>query len=330
MAIYGNVENLSAVVLAEVTAMPIHINGIGVGSVVVNASNHLIVTYTDGREVDAGEIDESAVIPDIAAIRSKAQLASTAVQPADLTTYAKSTDVPTKLSQLAGDSTHRVVTDADKARWDAGSGEGFDIHTLTTENSLADSDEMAFHDVSASTPRKTTWSNIKAKLKAYFDTVYNKVTKTSELTNDSGFLTSHQSLSGYATEQWVTNKGYGTYTKPSGGIPKSDLASAVQDSITFESNDGYCKLPDGTLIQWGMGSERVMPGTTDVNVTYPVEFASAIGPRLLASLTSPNSDVCIGAIGNTAADGSVVIKRAGSGVSTITVYFNWIAIGRWK
>ena len=33
-------------------------------------------------------------------------------------------------------------------------------------------------------------------------------TKTSDLTNDSGFLTQHQSLSGYATEQWVENKGY--------------------------------------------------------------------------------------------------------------------------
>ena len=31
-------------------------------------------------------------------------------------------------------------------------------------------------------------------------------TKVSELTNDSGFLTSHQSLSGYAKETWVTQQ----------------------------------------------------------------------------------------------------------------------------
>lgn len=31
-------------------------------------------------------------------------------------------------------------------------------------------------------------------------------TKTSQLTNDSGFLTSHQSLSGYAKETWVTQQ----------------------------------------------------------------------------------------------------------------------------
>lgn len=33
-------------------------------------------------------------------------------------------------------------------------------------------------------------------------------TLTSQLTNDSGFLTQHQSLAGYATESWVENKGY--------------------------------------------------------------------------------------------------------------------------
>ena len=87
-------------------------------------------------------------------------------------------------------------------------------------------------------------------------------TKTSQLTNDSGFLTSHQSLSGYATETYVDNAIedlIGTapdaldtlgeiadalnddanlastlttqitakYTKPSTGIPSSDLASNV-------------------------------------------------------------------------------------------------------
>ena len=33
-------------------------------------------------------------------------------------------------------------------------------------------------------------------------------TKTSQLTNDSGYLTSHQSLSGYATQSWVQQQGY--------------------------------------------------------------------------------------------------------------------------
>ena len=64
-------------------------------------------------------------------------------------------------------------------------------------------------------------------------------TKTSQLTNDSGFLTSHQDISGKqdkaTLEADVAAKGFtkntGTYSKPTGGIPKTDLAAAVQSSL---------------------------------------------------------------------------------------------------
>lgn len=64
-------------------------------------------------------------------------------------------------------------------------------------------------------------------------------TKTSQLTNDSGFLTSHQDISGKqdkaTLEADVAAKGFtkntGTYSKPTGGIPKADLAEAVQTSL---------------------------------------------------------------------------------------------------
>ena len=64
-------------------------------------------------------------------------------------------------------------------------------------------------------------------------------TKTSQIINDSGFLTSHQDISGKqdkaTLEADVAAKGFtkntGTYSKPAGGIPKADLASAVQTSL---------------------------------------------------------------------------------------------------
>lgn len=63
--------------------------------------------------------------------------------------------------------------------------------------------------------------------------------KTSELQNDSGFLTQHQDISGKqdkaTLEQDVAAKGFtkntGTYSKPAGGIPKSDLSDSVQASL---------------------------------------------------------------------------------------------------
>lgn len=63
--------------------------------------------------------------------------------------------------------------------------------------------------------------------------------KTSQLQNDSGFLTQHQDISGKqdkaTLEQDVAAKGFtkntGTYSKPAGGIPKTDLSDSVQASL---------------------------------------------------------------------------------------------------
>ena len=63
--------------------------------------------------------------------------------------------------------------------------------------------------------------------------------KTSELQNDSGFITQHQDISGKqdkaTLEEDVAAKGFtkntGTYSKPAGGIPKTDLSDAVQASL---------------------------------------------------------------------------------------------------
>lgn len=63
--------------------------------------------------------------------------------------------------------------------------------------------------------------------------------KTSELQNDSGFLTQHQDISGKqdkaTLEEDVAAKGFtkntGTYSKPAAGIPKTDLSDSVQASL---------------------------------------------------------------------------------------------------
>ena len=53
--------------------------------------------------------------------------------------------------------------------------------------------------------------------------------KTSDLTNDSGYITEHQSLEGYATEQWVDDKGYLTeHQDISGKLDKAEAADTYQ------------------------------------------------------------------------------------------------------
>ncbi len=64
--------------------------------------------------------------------------------------------------------------------------------------------------------------------------------KTSQLTNDSGFLTNHQDISVKQDKSTLEadvaaagfTKNTGTYSKPTGGIPKADLAAAVQTSLS--------------------------------------------------------------------------------------------------
>lgn len=52
-------------------------------------------------------------------------------------------------------------------------------NTNTSETVLADDDKFPFYDDSASTNRNTTWSNIKIKLKAIFDSIYHPIIDSS-------------------------------------------------------------------------------------------------------------------------------------------------------
>lgn len=52
----------------------------------------------------------------------------------------------------------------------------------TIEADLSDDDALPFYDDSASAKRKSTWANIKAKLKAYFDEVYAALTDLDDWT----------------------------------------------------------------------------------------------------------------------------------------------------
>lgn len=55
----------------------------------------------------------------------------------------------------------------------------------TAETDLADADYVPFYDTSASGKKKSTWANIKAKLKAYFDTLYSTFSATDALLKDT-------------------------------------------------------------------------------------------------------------------------------------------------
>lgn len=90
----------------------------------------------------------------------------------------------------------------------------------TAETTLDDADYVPFYDTSASGRRKSLWSNIKAKLKTYFDNYY---------------LTSHQDISGKADKvSGATNgniAGLDSNGNPTdSGIAGTDVSTAITNS----------------------------------------------------------------------------------------------------
>lgn len=113
------------------------------------------------------------------------------------------------------------------------------------------------------------------------------------------------------------------------------MATGDIKQVTNNSENGYCKMPDGTLICWGGFST---PGGTAsqwgalyvidyaVNVLFPVEFYST--PSVSVVCDQVSSGVVSNILYNTAKITQVACVR-----QTSTDYNkNWkyIAVGRWK
>ena len=93
---------------------------------------------------------------------------------------------------------------------------------------------------------------------------YDLPQKTSDLTNDSGFITSESdpiftasAAHGITSSDITSWNNKGTYSKPSGGIPKTDLASAVQTSLGKADTalQSYTET-DPTVPSWAKASSK--------------------------------------------------------------------------
>ena len=135
-----------------------------------------------------------------------------------------------------------------------------------------------------------------------------KKKKTSDLQNDSGFITSVpvQSVNGKtgAVELNASDVGAGTYSKPSGGIPKTDLASAVQTSLG-KADTAYQK-PSGGIPATDIAS-GVIPSVPSAYTSNPAALGTASpgastswarGDHVHAKPTYSKSDVGLGNVDN--------------------------------
>lgn len=123
----------------------------------VDAINELAQSDNSSWGHITGDIDDQTDLQD--ALDDKANLNSPAF-----------TGTPTAPTAASGTNTTQIATTA-FVQGEVGS--KYDVND-GVENDLQDDDKIPFYDDSASLKKKTAWSNIKAKLQAFFDGIYRK------------------------------------------------------------------------------------------------------------------------------------------------------------
>lgn len=109
-------------------------------------------------------------------------------------------------------------------------------------------------------------------------------------------------------------------------ITRNDLKAVLDEVLPItsvirgsNSNGYYCKLPDGTLVQWGVrpsytGNQTFSLPTTMLNSSYTVIGSDSSGNRVNLTIAA-----------STASSYAVYPSPA-----TTAYTLSWIAIGQWK
>lgn len=178
-----------------------------------------------------------------------------------------STEIPSKLSDLDEDASHRLVTDTEKATWNAKSnfsGSYNDLTNKPTIPSIAGLASTTYVDDAVknkvdkdgnkvlstndyTTAEKNKLANIAAGAEVNVNAdwnatsgdaqILNKPTLVSAFTNDAGYLTEHQSLAGLATESYVNSQIAAIPTPDvSGQINNHNIATDTHNDIRLLIN----------------------------------------------------------------------------------------------
>lgn len=146
--------------------------------------------------------------------------------------------VPTSLSQLSDDSSHQTVTDTEKQTWNAKQDVIADLETIRSKASSALQEHQDISGKANSADLATVATSGSYNDLSDKPTIPTVPTNVSSFTNDAGYLTSHQSLSGkqdvipdLVTIRNGASLGASAYQIPATGIPYKDLDAYIQASL---------------------------------------------------------------------------------------------------
>lgn len=133
-------------------------------------------------------------------------------------------------------------------------------YSILANKTPVDADLLALGDSTSSfSLKKLSWFNLKATLKTYFDTLYLTLTGNQTIAGVKTFSSS-PIVPTPTTGTQVANKAY------------ADLKVALSDftgaNASFASN-GYQKLPNGLIIQWGAPIANVGGSTVNLPIAFP-------------------------------------------------------------
>lgn len=109
------------------------------------------------------------------------------------------------------------------------------------------------------------------------------------------------------------------------------MATSTIKQVTNNSGTGYCKMPDGTLIQWGSGNNAK---SGDV-ISYPFEFATDSNIRIYIQPSyNTYTTIQCNFIHGHVQKGNFTVYAYNTETKALststTLQFDWLAIGRWK
>lgn len=109
------------------------------------------------------------------------------------------------------------------------------------------------------------------------------------------------------------------------------MATESIKKVTNDSASGYCKMPDGTMIQWGNFATALnASGQADGSISFPMRFSDSVPTvsitQFATSIASASGEIAVGQANTN--NVAYFINSPGKPNWTCRIY--WLAIGRWK
>lgn len=216
----------------------------------------------------------------------------------------------------------------DGTAWEELEAVDININGVPEDTELTDTDKLIFYDVSSSANRKITAPNL-------LNSMMSNGTPLMDGTGSAGTSkkparydhrhptdTSRQAaLSG--AQMNAVNSGAPANSFDANGILKFDNGGLN------DSGAGYCKMPDGTLICWGSVSGAASGNT----INFPVSFKGQPIISVIPYYNAGTTIRCIFSVAEvTAASAHVYAWDTSTDAASTseTLFFDWLAIGRWK